>query len=102
MVKIVKNSDVKRIIAYIPPKHKHIRIYIEFNDEHIIFQEATINAILRAYVNVAFHPFKKAIELRLKRIANRKPGYAEYQNIETDRSEEEIISELNNLLTPQS
>jgi len=98
MVKIVKNSDVKRIIAYIPPKHKHVRLYIEFNNEKLVFQEATINAILRAYINVAFHPTRKVVELKLKKLTTRKPGYAEYQNIETDRTDEEILSELSKLL----
>ena len=99
MVRVIRNSDVKRIVAFIPPKHKHVRLYIEFNDEKLVFQEATINAILRAYINVAFHPIRKAVELRLKRLSTRKSGYAEYQNLETNKTDEEILLELDKLLS---
>jgi len=95
--KIYKNLDVKRVIAFIPKEHVHVRIYIEFKDQSIILQEATIDAILRAYINVSFHPYKKAYELILKKVEDRKPGYAEYQHIESDRSEDEVINEMMNI-----
>jgi len=96
--RIYRNEDVKRVIAFIPKGHMHVRLYIEFKDQSIILQEATIDAILRAYINVSFHPYKKAYELILKKIENRKFGYAEYQHIESDKSEDEVINEMINIL----
>ena len=94
MVKILRNSDVKRIIAFIPKGHKHVRLYIELENEKFIFQEATIDAILRAYINVITHPTKKAVELVVTNVKEKKEGYADYQHLETSRNEEEIILEM--------
>jgi len=93
-LKIYRNKDVKRVIAFIPPGHRHVRIYIEFRDQSIILQEASISAILRAYVNVSHHPTRKAYELVNTKLEKRKYGYAEYQLIEGSRSEEEVLSEV--------
>ncbi len=99
-LKIYRNEDVKRIIAFIPPSHRHIRIVIEFNDQTIVLQEATIAAIVRAYIDIATHPNRKAIEMISKRMGSneRKPGYAEHQLIETNRSEEDILREVMEML----
>ncbi len=86
--------DVKRIVAFIPKGHKHIRVMIEFDDSIIMLQEATVNSILRAYINVSFHPLRRACELILTRLAERKKEYAEYQHIESDRDEDEIIRDV--------
>jgi hypothetical protein len=98
MVKVLRNSDVKRIIAFIPPGHKHVRLYVEFDNEKYVLQEATIDAILRAYINIITHPTRKATELVVTHIKEKKQGYADYQHLETSRSEEEIISEINEIL----
>jgi len=99
-VKIYKNQDVKRIIAFIPPSHRHVRLYIEFTDQKIVIQQATIDAIIRAYISVALHPQRKAIELIRRRLSRneRKEGFAEYQLVETLKKEEGIMCELDKLL----
>mgnify|MGYP000333042267 CR=1 FL=1 len=99
-VKIYKNKDVEKVIAFIPPGHRHVRLYIEFNDQRIIIQQATVDAIIRAYSSVALHPQRKAIELVKKKLSKyeRKEGFAEYQLIETSKKDEEIICELNKLV----
>lgn len=95
---IYKNSDVNRIIAFIPPGHKHTRLLIETIDKILIFQEATISAIIRAYVNVALHPKNKAFELIRVELKDRKEGYARFQQIESYKDEGKIITEVTKLL----
>jgi len=95
---VFRNSDVKRIVAFIPRGHKHIRLYIEFNGMKIILQEAIVAAIVRAYVNVKNHPIRKAYELVSQRLTERKEGYAEYQLIESNRGEDEILLDMKNIV----
>jgi hypothetical protein len=92
--KIYRNEDVKRIVAFVPPGHMHVRIYIEFTDQSIIPQEATVSAIIRAFVNVSHHPIRRAYELVNVKLEDRKYGYAEYQLIETPRSDEEVLRDV--------
>jgi len=92
--KVYRNMDVKRVVAFIPEGHKHVRILVEFSDSIIVLQEATVNSILRAYINVSFHPLRKACELILTKLTERKKDYAEYQHIESDRDEDEIIKDV--------
>ncbi len=94
IVRVYGNEDVKRIIAFIPPGHLHVRMIIEFKDQTIILQEATIAGVIRAYANVAMHPRRRAIELiRVKMSGHRKPMFAENQLVESSRSEEEVLNE---------
>ncbi len=100
-VKIYRNADIKRVIAYIPPGHVHTRVLIETKDGNIIvFQEATIAGIVRAYVNVALHPQRHAIELISKTLwpGEKKHGFARNQLVEADKSEQEILGELKNII----
>lgn len=87
-----RNCDVERIVAIIPREHKHLRVIIELPDQVIVFSEATIAAIVRAYVNIVAHPQKKSVELVLRRFkpSEIKPAYAECQLIESTATEEEL------------
>ena len=97
-IKVYRVEDVKRIVAFIPKNHYHIRLLIEFKDQSIIIQEAVLAAITRAYLNILLHPTKRACELTLRKMNRRKHGYAKYQLIETSRSEEEIVDEYTRIL----
>ncbi len=100
-IKIYRNSDISRVIAYIPPGHVHTRILIETKDGSIIvFQEATIAGIVRAYVSVSLHPQRRAIELVSKTLKpdEKKHGFARTQLIESDRTEQEILEEVKNII----
>lgn len=100
-IRVYRNADIKRVIAYIPPGHVHTRILIETKDGIVIvFQEATIAGILRAYVNVAFHPQRRAIELVSKTLKpiEKKHGFTKNQLIETNRNEQEILEEVENII----
>ncbi len=96
-VKVYPNNGVRRIIAFIPRGHHHVRLLIEFEDQAIILQEATIAAIVRAYAATALHPTRRAIELVSSQPVNRKHGFAKWQLVESSRSEEEVLEEADSL-----
>lgn len=100
-LKVYRNSDIIKIAAFIPPCHKHLRLVVVTKDQIVVFHEATVAAIVRAYINIISHPIKRAVEyVQVKLDKDRKkPSYAEHQLIEGNRSEEEILSELSSLLS---
>jgi hypothetical protein len=55
-VRVYPNEKVRRVVAAIPPGHKHVRLVIELEDQTIVLQEAAAAAIARAYVDVVTHP----------------------------------------------
>ena len=78
-----RNEDIKELIAEIPEGHKHLRTTIVLQDgTELIFQEATIANLVRAYVTVKTHPAKKKVVLKGKKLDVRKKGYAEWQLVE--------------------
>jgi hypothetical protein len=80
---IVKNEDVKELIAEIPEGHKHLRVTMIFHDgTEMTFQEATIANLVRAYITVKTHPAASKIILKGKRLQCCKEGYAEWQLLE--------------------
>ncbi|MCS7104217.1 MAG: hypothetical protein NZ954_01445 [Thermofilaceae archaeon] len=95
--RVYRNEDVERVIAFIPVGHKHLRLILEMKDQTIVLQEATVAAIVRAYVSVAIHPTRRVIELVRVKPAERKPGYAEDQLIESGKDESEALAEAQSL-----
>ena len=102
-VDVIKNQDVKRVLIGIPKGHKHLRVYIQLkNRKSLVFQEATIANISRAYIILKTHPHIRAQELEMK-IENEngkqlKEDFARHQLLETFKTCEEIEEELGNLL----
>jgi hypothetical protein len=66
----------------------------------LIFQEATIANISRAYITLKTHPNIKAQELKTEALTEeqRKEGYATHQLIETSRDTVEVEAELAEIL----
>ncbi len=82
---IVRNEDIKELIAEIPEGHKHLRATIFFQDGRTMtFQEATIANLVRAYVSVKTHRKLVKVALRGMMLEERKKGFAEWQLIEED------------------
>jgi hypothetical protein len=80
---IVKNEDIKELVAEIPEGHKHLRATIVFQDgREMIFHEATIANLVRAYISVKTHPQAKRVVMKGTKLDNRKDGYAEWQLLE--------------------
>lgn len=95
---IYRNSDIDMIIAGIPSGHKHLRLIIKSGDRYIVFQEATVAAIVRAYISIKAHPTRRAIKMVRHSLVERKEGYTEHQLIEVDLDEASIIRELDMIL----
>jgi len=99
-VRVIRNKDVKRVLLGTPQDHRHLRVSVMLEGECLIFSEATITNILRAFVTVKTHPQIRAIELREEALhEDRKAGYAEHQLIETEKGREEIEKELESLIS---
>jgi len=100
-VTVIRNQDIKRVLIGIPKGHKHLRICIELkNGTNLVFQEATIANISRAYITTRTNPYVRAQELKMK-MANTeqlKESYTRHQLLETSKTHEEIEEELRNLL----
>jgi len=99
-IKIYPNECVKRIIAFIPPKHIHARFIIELEDQVIVLHEAAVANLVRAYIDIVTHPTRRAVELVHRAIpkSERKPMYAEHQLVELEDSEENIVSRAMEIL----
>jgi hypothetical protein len=83
-----RNSDIKSITMGIPgADHKHLRAVIETEDSFIVFQEATLAALVRAYIRVKTHPVDDVVRLVGGEIDNRKPGYASWQLLEDEKKD---------------
>ncbi len=102
---VIQNKDIKHVMIGTPRGHKHVCVYIKLKKgTAIIFQEATIANILRAYTTVKTHPNIRAQELKMKTLTaeSRREGYAAHQLIETSRSADNIEEVLRDLLEKAS
>ncbi len=100
-IHIIRNEDMEKALLGVPKGHKHLRICMRLNSgTTLIFQEATIANISRAYVTLKTHPSVQAQELRIKTLTEeqRKEGYATHQLIETSRDSSEVKTEIKQIL----
>lgn len=97
-VRVVRNQDVRRVLIGIPREHRHIRVILDIGDAMLVLQEATVSNIMRAFLNILLHPQRAAIELKCTKLKERKSGYAEYQLIESDRSEKDVLAEISKII----
>ncbi|MCS7098946.1 MAG: hypothetical protein RMH84_05255 [Sulfolobales archaeon] len=87
-----RNCDVERIVAVVPRGHRHLRMIVELPDQVIVLSEATVAAIVRAYIDVVTHPTRRAVELVVRRYQSKevKPAYSECQLVESSSRDEEV------------
>ena len=79
----IRNEDIKEIVVEIPEGHKHIRTKITLHDAtELVFQEAAVANITRAYITVKTHPQKTSVKLKGKQLDEKKEGYAGWQLLE--------------------
>jgi hypothetical protein len=100
-IRIIRNEDVDKVLVGVPEGHKHLRVCMKLkNGLVLVFQEATIANIMRAYIIVKTHPSVRTQELRMKTLAVelRKEGYAAHQLLEVTRENEDVERELKRLL----
>jgi hypothetical protein len=80
---VLRNEDVREIVAEIPEGHLHIRTTVQLADgSSITLQEATVAALVRAYVAVKTDPLRTRVVLKGRKVPGRKEGYAEWQLME--------------------
>ena len=80
---VLRNEDVAEIVAEIPEGHRHLRTTVKLSDgSAFTFQEATVAAIVRAYVAVKTDPLLRRVALAGRQVRDRKEGYAEWQFLE--------------------
>ena len=85
---IIRIEDTKELIAEIPEGHRHLRTTIKLQDgTELVFQEAAVANIVRAYIRVRTHPLTKKVALKGKNLAERKEGYAEWQLVEEEEGD---------------
>jgi len=99
-VRVYPNSCVERVVAFIPPGHRHVRFLVEFCDGlRLLLQEATVAGIVRAYAATAIHPTRRCIELVGRDVGGEaKPGFARHQLLESGRECGEVLEEVGRLL----
>jgi len=79
----VMNEMVKEILMEIPEGHRHIRTRIVLQDNsEIIFQEATVATMTRAYITLKTHPQKTSVRLTGCNLPDKKQGFADWQLME--------------------
>ncbi len=82
---VLKNEDVAGLVVEVPAGHQHLRTTLRLADgTSITFQEATVAAIVRAYVAVKTDPRRNRIAFSGRRVPGRKEGYAEWQLLEEE------------------
>ena len=79
----ITNEDIREVLVEIPEGHRHVRTRIALQDgTELVFQEAAMANMVRAFVTVKTHPEKTSVRLRGKKTEQRKAGYAEWQLLE--------------------
>ncbi|RLE78659.1 MAG: hypothetical protein DRJ51_09165 [Thermoprotei archaeon] len=104
VVKLYANRDVERVLLGVPRGHKHLRLaIITSRNEVLVFSEATLANIVRAYVTIKTHPVRRAVELQqFSKTDEFKEEYAKYQLLETEKKDSEVEEELLELLKEAS
>jgi len=79
----IRKEEIKEILVEIPEGHKHIRTKITLQDAtELVFQEAAVANIARAYITIKTHPQKTSVKLKGKQLTEKKEGYADWQLLE--------------------
>jgi hypothetical protein len=79
----IRNEDIKEVLVEIPGGHRHVRTRISLQDgTELVFQEAALANIVRAFITVKTHPQRSSVSLRGRKFEERKAGYDEWQLIE--------------------
>ena len=79
----IANEDVSEVVVEIPEGHRHVRTKVVLTDgTELVFREATMANIARAYCTVKTDPRKTSVTLVGRKLSERKAGYAEWQLLE--------------------
>ncbi|MDZ7331858.1 MAG: hypothetical protein ONB31_07750 [candidate division KSB1 bacterium] len=96
----LSTQNVMQMLFGIPENHKHCRLVLKTEQAAtLVFSEALVAAIVRAYVTVKTHPTQGGLEMTSQPISNGKADFATWQLLETDKSDNEIQREISSYLT---
>jgi hypothetical protein len=85
---IIRNEDVKELILEVPEGHTHLRLALVLHDgSELVFQEATVANLVRAYIALKTHPRRNKVRMKGKKLDQKKEGYAEWQLLEAEGEE---------------
>ena len=81
--RVIRTSDVLNVEMAVPAGHQHLRTVLTLADGlELELQEATLAALVRAYVRIKTDPEIAALTLKGKALPQRKEGFAEWQLVE--------------------
>lgn len=84
--RVLRNEEVVEILLEVPEGHAHLRAFVRLiGGEELVLQEATVANLARAFVTLKTHPSRTAVRLVGRCVADRRPGYAEWQLLEEER-----------------
>ena len=99
-IRVLRTDEIQKTWFGRPSGHRHHRLAMQLADGTVfVFPEAVVAAIVRAYTAVKTHPSRRAVELQTTEAVNRKKDFARHQLLETERSEQEIVALLADLLS---
>lgn len=59
---VIRNEDIKELVTEVPEGHRHLRTTMVPQDgTEMVFQEATVANLVRAYIIVKTHPAIKKV-----------------------------------------
>lgn len=83
--RVIRNEDIRRVTIDVPEGHQHLRTTIALADgSEIVFQEATLANLSRAYVSLKTHPTRRSVVLVGREVSDRKSGFASWQLLEEE------------------
>lgn len=98
-IRIINDSDVKRILFGAPTGERQPRTFIELEDEVLVFNDPTVANISRAFTWVWNHPTCRVMEMTHKQFTKEdvKKNYGLDQLIETNRPQDDIQKDIDTL-----
>ena len=84
MTRVIANEEVVRVAIEAPEGHRHLRTTMLLSDgTELVFQEATMANIVRAFVSLKTHPNRTSVILEGRHLESPKPGFATWQLLES-------------------
>ena len=83
--RVLRTRDILGVDMATPEGHRHLRTVLRLEDgEELELQEATVAALVRAYVAIKTDPRRNRVRLRGRELIERKREFAEWQLLEED------------------
>ncbi len=94
---IFPNDTIQQVLVGTPTGHRHLRILVETDKHLLVFHEATLANLVRAFVTVKTHPRTTVLKLAREQSNAFRPGFATSQLLEQPGTGAEFQKELDRL-----